>query len=216
MRYWSDKWIGGCLKFLLEAWSLSLHQFARHWASGSVVLRPKQPCIMMTEGLLRQNGQVISISCLVPGLLTYSFCQPWMGSPLHPVTLGEWYGLCGVYCEVIWEETAFCAPAKKRQPPSAHLLAPMSVSPLSALLFLQQDCPHVVTTGNSDNELSRTEPDTQTVFVMAEPGDRLITCHFMRMCQENVGGHEAALFENDCAPFLKGIKVRQKKRIYAK
>lgn len=167
MRFWSDKWIGGCLKFLLEAWSLSLHQFARHWASGSVVLRPKQPCIMMTEGLLRQNGQVISISCLVPGLLTYSFCQPWMGSPLHPVTLGEWYGLCGVYCEVIWEETAFGAPAKKRQPPSAHLLAPASVSPLSALLFLQQDCPHVVTTGNADNELSRTEPDTQTVFVMA-------------------------------------------------
>ena len=41
-------------------------------------------------------------------------------------------------------------------------------------------------------------------------------CHFMRMCQGNVGGHEAALFENYSAPFLKGIKVRQKKRINAK
>lgn len=63
----------------------------------------------------------------------------------HPVTLGEWCGLCGLYCEVIWEETASWAPSKY------VILSQLTCQPprhsRRRWLFMQHDCPHVDHTG---------------------------------------------------------------------
>lgn len=62
------------------------------------------------------------LACFL-GLLTYSFCQPWTGSPPHPVTLGEWYELLCVGRTVKWYERRqlFEPHPKKCQTSSAHL-----------------------------------------------------------------------------------------------
>lgn len=110
-------------------WLLQFHKFSP-WIllHGHFTL---QTAVHNDACLLRQNGQVISLSRLLPRLLTCSFCQLWLGSPPHPVTLGEWYGLCCVGCTVNWYE--------KRQLSES---SPKNVSPsqLTCWLSRHTDC----------------------------------------------------------------------------
>lgn len=127
----------GCLKFLPVASPCNNFQ-ARSWATGCVMLRPKQPCIMLTKwpAQTKRPGHLHFLPASWSADLLILSDMDGLPSPSSHICWVIWAPLCGVYCEVIWKETAFWAPSKKCQPLSAHLLAPTSVLPVLAPLFL--------------------------------------------------------------------------------
>lgn len=105
---------GECLKLLLEAWSISLPHFpAIFWATGGLILCPKQPWIMMT--VAHSDKTARSSSFLLASWSADLFSLSAMDglpSPSSHIGWVIWLPLCRPYCEVIWEETAFSAPSE--------------------------------------------------------------------------------------------------------
>lgn len=80
---------GGWLKFLRDAWSVSkqknFQQDTEPLAVSYYAINNHHNGDRMAPS--DKSGQTISPSRSPPGLLTYSFCQPRMSYPPHPVTL---------------------------------------------------------------------------------------------------------------------------------
>lgn len=186
--------IGECLKFLIEAWRLSWQQFSTNilWYWCHIV----PSTVMHNDDRMASDKTARSSPTLAwfPVLLTYSFCQPWMAPP-HPVTLGEWYGLCGVHCEVIWEETAFWAPSKNVIPSQLTWWLPHQSRLCWFLYLCNKTAPvWIPLEKHPINCLTHVQRASHCHCCCAIVNLVTDSCYLMRMCQGHVRGHVAALF----------------------
>lgn len=117
-----------------------------------------------------------------------------MGSPPHPLTLGEWYGLLCAGCTVKWYE--------KRQLSEPH---PKNVSPPQLTCWLPRQARYVGASifaarlppcGHQWKSSQHAARELASACRRCYAKLNLVTgsCHFMRMCQGDVRGEVAAQF----------------------